>query len=359
MRAGRDHYQLLDALRGVAALAVVCGHLGDAWSHPAGQDYVLAVDFFFILSGFVIAHAYGDRLKQSLSMVGFWRARAVRLYPLLILGAGMGGIVLLLLNLGDAGYDLTKVATATLVAALALPGYFLPTQLAFPVNAPAWSLFFELIASFVYAAVAAVLTRNRLIVLLAVAALLLMLDTLHRGTIVSGWSKDELYGGLLRVFFGFTCGLVLYEVRPQWTLMPRWGWALMLVLAALLFSPITHMARGQLVIAILIMPAIVWIASAVENGGALGRVGGFLGALSYPIYILHYPVLETTTAWLRPLAASTPWGFLAILQVCVFVAVAWLALRLFDEPFRAWLGRRFRNGRSTVGGANKPHAPST
>ncbi|MEZ6031171.1 MAG: acyltransferase [Hyphomonadaceae bacterium] len=359
MRAGQNHYRLLDALRGVAALAVVCGHLGDAWGHPVGQDYVLAVDFFFILSGFVIAHAYRDKLASTMSAIEFWRVRAVRLYPLLVVGAIAGGISLLVTHAAQSGWSAGNILVTMILAAFALPSFLLPGAQAFPANGPAWSLLFELIANFLYAPLALFLTRKRLVALTLVAAGLLAFETIQRGTIESGWSKDHLVGGLFRVFFGFTCGLALYEFRPQWRIAARWGWLLMLALAALLFSPITHYAHGQLVIAMMFMPAIVWVGSAIETAGVGSRISAFLGALSYPLYILHKPVMEVTTAFFRSAAPDVDWKLIALFQVAIFVAVAWLGLRLFDEPVRARLGRWFKARRSRKMRDPDPHAPST
>ena len=226
MSKAPQHFVLLDAMRGVAALTVLWGHLADAWHHPGGQDYILAVDFFFILSGFVIAHAYQRKLTTDLSVFAFYRTRVIRLYPLLMVGAFIGGMSLLVIHADEPAWSVGNIVATTMLAALALPSFLLPTDAAFPANGPAWSLFFELIANFAYAPLARLLTRNRLVVLTALAAVLLAINTMQRGTIESGWSRHELVGGLIRVFFGFTCGLMLYHVRPAWKLGQRWGVAL-------------------------------------------------------------------------------------------------------------------------------------
>lgn len=343
MPKAQQHFVLLDAMRGVAALAVMWGHLGDAWSDPGGQDYILAVDFFFVLSGFVIAHAYQQKLATNLSVLAFYRTRVIRLYPLLMFGAFVGGMSLLIIHAGEPAWSPGRIAATTLLAALALPSFLLPTNAAFPANGPAWSLFFELVANFAYAPVARLLTRNRLVVLTIVGAMMLSIDTLHRGTIESGWSRDQLYGGFIRVFFGFTCGLTLYHVRPLWRISQRWGIALLLLLAAILLSPITHYGAGQLGLVVVVMPAIVWLGSAIEVAGVLEVWGSTLGAMSYPVYILHKPALEMSTRVLGRLAPGVDWHVWAVMQIGLFAALAWTGLRFLDEPVRAWLARRLKH----------------
>lgn len=343
----QHQFLLLDAMRGVAALAVVWGHLGDAWSNAGGQDYILAVDFFFVLSGFVIAHAYQNKLETGLPVLAFYRMRAIRLYPLLMVGAFVGGISLLVLHADEPAWSLGRIAATTLLAALALPSFLLPTNAAFPANGPAWSLFFELVANFAYAPVARLLTRNRLVLLTIIGAVMLAIDTMHRGTIESGWSRDQLYGGFVRVFFGFTCGLTLYHVRPLWKISQRWGVTFLLLLAAILFSPITHYGVGQLGLVVIIMPALVWLGSAIEVTGLLGVWGTTLGAMSYPVYILHKPVLELSTRVFGRLAPGVDWHVWAVIQIGMFAALAWAGLRFLDEPVRTWLTRRLRHSGSS------------
>jgi peptidoglycan/LPS O-acetylase OafA/YrhL len=345
MQAKAQRFLLLDAMRGVAAIAVVSGHVGDAWGHPIGQLYILAVDFFFILSGFVIAYAYQSKLASGMSSASFWRIRAIRLYPLLVVGAMIGAAVMFVFRSDEPGNDAWRIAGSAVFAMLALPTFlFNTTAMAFPLNGPAWSLFFELIANFVYAPLSRLLTRNRLIVLTLIAAALLAYDSLNRGTIESGWSKYDLLGGVFRVFFGFTCGLTLYQIRPKWKLKPIYGWALMALLAVVLYVPLNLRADGQLVIALAVMPAIVWAGSAIEMVGVGAEIGIFLGMLSYPLYILHKPMLEASTSILHKLdPAGTLIPLWIPLQFALFIGAAWVALKIIDEPVRAWLTRRLKS----------------
>jgi peptidoglycan/LPS O-acetylase OafA/YrhL len=96
---GKSHYVILDGLRGVASLMVVVFHLFEAWAggDPAKQIInhgYLAVDFFFLLSGFVVAYAYDDRLVAGMSQWDFFKRRLVRLQPMIILGGLIGAALL-------------------------------------------------------------------------------------------------------------------------------------------------------------------------------------------------------------------------------------------------------------------------
>lgn len=90
----KPHYELLDGLRGVAALLVMFYHIGEGFATSPMDQHVnhgyLAVDFFFILSGFVIGYAYDDRWKTSLTLKSFFRRRLIRLHPMVIMGAVLG-----------------------------------------------------------------------------------------------------------------------------------------------------------------------------------------------------------------------------------------------------------------------------
>ena len=82
----KPHYELLDGLRGVAALVVIWYHVFEGFAaSPVDQRFnhgYLAVDFFFILSGFVVGYAYDDRWKRrTLSFGGFIKRRLIRLHP--------------------------------------------------------------------------------------------------------------------------------------------------------------------------------------------------------------------------------------------------------------------------------------
>ncbi|MDE6040881.1 MAG: acyltransferase, partial [Muribaculaceae bacterium] len=162
--ASKPHYIILDALRGVAALVVVCYHFGEGFAtsvrDQAFNHGYLAVDLFFMLSGFVLGYAYDRRRWESMTTADFIRRRFIRLHPMLVFGVLLGVIAFLIQ--GSVKWDGSSVQTG-LVAADAvshslliptLPGWL--TEIrgngeAFPLNGPHWTLWFEYLGSFLFA----------------------------------------------------------------------------------------------------------------------------------------------------------------------------------------------------------------
>ena len=163
----KPHYELLDGLRGVAALLVVIYHIFEGLAfaeatNGAGAGLIttlnhghIAVDFFFILSGFVISYAYDDRWK-TMSMGGFFKRRLIRLHPMLVMGAIVGTITFFIG--GFEKWDGTVTPTSWVMIAMLLTMFMIPAVPGvpyevrgngemFPLNGPAWSLFFEYIGN--------------------------------------------------------------------------------------------------------------------------------------------------------------------------------------------------------------------
>ncbi|MGL5920106.1 MAG: acyltransferase family protein, partial [Bacteroidales bacterium] len=153
----KPHYLILDGLRGVAALMVIWYHIFEGYAtSPFDQKFnhgYLAVDFFFILSGFVIGYAYDDRWKK-ITTFDFFKRRLIRLQPMIILGAVFGAISFCIQ--GSVQWDGTKISTSMVMLATLLSMFLIPVAPGagaevrgngemFPLNGPSWSLFFEYI----------------------------------------------------------------------------------------------------------------------------------------------------------------------------------------------------------------------
>lgn len=227
----KPHYPILDGLRGVAALLVVAFHLFEAHA-TSHQDQLinhgyLAVDFFFLLSGFVIGYAYDDRWPK-MTLGNFFQRRLVRLQPMVVMGMVVGGLLYYFQAtpvLPLAGHaPVWQVLALVLLGSLMVPvppsfdvrGW----QETYPLNGPGWSLMFEYIANVLYAVIVRRFSRLALGVLVALsaAALLHLLLTRPEGDIVGGWSLEplQLRIGFTRVMFPFFGGLLLFRmVRPS------------------------------------------------------------------------------------------------------------------------------------------------
>ena len=239
--AETSRFLLLDGLRGVAALAVVFDHVPpNAIGDLIPQRY-LAVDFFFVLSGFVLAHAYGPRLAASWPPLSFMRVRLIRLYPLYLAGSLIGFSVAALGAIRGWGGDLSEV----LVTA-AFGVFFLPTLLnmnsigvLYPLNGPAWSLFFELVANFFYALIARFLSGRMLALILSVSAVLLSIALFNHADVRGpGWQWSHFDAGLARVVFDFFVGVAIDRLWSSVGIPALPWWAAVMAFFAIIAFPV-------------------------------------------------------------------------------------------------------------------------
>lgn len=335
-------YVTLDGLRGVAALSVVVLHchryIGDmTWSSAA-----LAVDLFFVLSGFVLACAYEHRLPEGAGT--FLKARFIRLYPLYLVGTFLGVIeALLILYTGKGSVDWTWVKFWTSlpfsVAMLPSPGKGL-----FPFDGVMWSVFFELFVNILWALFWKPLRSTRtLIIVVAVSAVGLAASTAYWHTITGlGTSWPTFVGGVFRVCYSFFLGVLFFRFHKQWTLPKLAPVLLLFGLPAILFLPLP--VYLELLVAIVILPCFVLLGSKVEPRGLLETMSRKLGLASYAIYAVHKRLYLLSYAFVLQvlnidLQLFAPW--IGILFILLLVPACLLLNRVVDEPVRKWLARRF------------------
>lgn len=367
----KPHYALLDGLRGVAALLVVWYHVFEGYQFGSGAAIIkemnhgyLAVDFFFILSGFVIGYAYDDRWGKSLGMTGFLKRRLIRLHPMVVMGAVIG-LVMFILQ-GAVTWDGTRTTTSAMMIALlcamlmipAVPGCSYEVRgngEMYPLNGPAWSLFFEYIGNILYALFLRRLSTRNLGILAAVLSVALawftITDPSGYGMFGVGWTLDGLnfVGGLLRMLCPFTIGMFLSRIfKPIAVKGAFWDCSVLLIL--LLHVPYiegndTLCLNGifEAACIIFVFPLIVWVgASGMTTDRFSTRVCNFLGDISFPLYIVHYPFMYYFYAWLidkKLFTLGETWPE-ALITCAVSIVVAWLCLRFYDIPVRKWLAKR-------------------
>ncbi|MEO6499770.1 MAG: acyltransferase, partial [Mucilaginibacter sp.] len=189
----KQHFDILDGLRGVAALAVVTFHFMEMVYFDYSKNFIahgfLAVDFFFCLSGFVIGYAYDDRIAK-MGVWEFFKSRLIRLHPLVVLGTVLGLLTFLFDPFSTyAGlYSTGKIALMFIASIFLIP---FPTMSErgfnlFTFNAPAWSLFWEYVANVFYAFILYRVSRNWLLLLTILSAMLLCFVTYRAGNIMGG-----------------------------------------------------------------------------------------------------------------------------------------------------------------------------
>ncbi|MFT3844336.1 MAG: acyltransferase [Lacibacter sp.] len=216
----KAHYKVLDGLRGVAAISVVVFHFMEFAVPDYNNSFIahgyLAVDFFFCLSGFVIAYAYGSRMKD-LGVLQFFKLRLIRLQPLVFVGAVLG----LLTFLFDPFHNLfaangpVKTMLMFLSAGLMIPYPSIPERYynLFYINPPTWSLFWEYIANIFYAVLLWKMNIHLHRILTVLAALLLFYTAFYYNNLSIGWGADNYAGGGARVLFSFLAGMLLFLFR--------------------------------------------------------------------------------------------------------------------------------------------------
>ena len=372
----KPHYQLLDGLRGVAAILVVFYHIFEGFAfaeltNGAGDGLIttlnhghIAVDFFFILSGFVISYAYDDRWAK-MSTWQFFKRRLVRLHPMLVMGALIG--VLAFAFVGFEKWDGTTAPTGWVMLAMLLTMFMIPAVPGvpyevrgngemFPLNGPAWSLFFEYIGNVLYALVIRRLSTKILTILAVV------LGCLHAWFFVGnvsgydmvgvGWTIDDVnfWGGLVRMLFPFTVGMLLARTfKPHKVKGAFWICSVILVaLFAMPYIPsdgkVSLNSLYEVVCIAVIFPAVVWLGACGMCGNVAAKASSLLGDISYPLYIVHYPVMYIFYAWLIEKKYYTLQSCpgVAVLVVMSSILLALLCLKLYDEPVRRWLTRKMQ-----------------
>ena len=365
----KPHYALLDGLRGVAAMLVVWYHVFEGFQFAGNKpviDFInhgyLTVDFFFMLSGFVIGYAYDDRWGKSLTMSGFFRRRLIRLHPMVMLGALIGAISFLLTSMErwDGTHSTLLLTLIALVCSWlmipALPGMQRDVRgngEMFPLNGPCWSLFFEYIGNILYAIIIRRLSTRALAWLTALLCCALtwfaVTNQSGYGSIGVGWTVDttNLLGGTLRMLCPFTIGMLMSRVFKPIKNVRGTFWICTIILLVLFHVPFidggTPMSLNgifEVACIICIFPIIVWLgASGTTTDNTSRRICRFLGDISFPLYIVHYPLMYAFYMWLmktRLYTFSETWP-IAISTMACSVCIAWLSLRFYDEPVRKWL----------------------
>ena len=365
----KPHYALLDGLRGVAALLVVWYHVFEGFQFAGNKpviDFInhgyLAVDFFFILSGFVVGYAYDSRWGKTLTLGGFFRRRLIRLQPMVIMGAVIGAVSFLLSGMErwdgtHATLWLTFLAFVCGCLMLpALPG--MPREVRgngemFPLNGPCWSLFFEYVGNIVYALFIRRLSTRLLAVLSFALCCALtwfaVTDQSGYGSIGVGWTVDRtnILGGMLRMLCPFTMGVLMSRLFKPLRQARGAFWTSAALLLIIFHVPYIYsdgalslngMFEAACIIAV--FPLVVWYAASGKTTDiASTRICRFLSDISYPLYIVHYPLMYAFYMWLiktRQYTLHETWPA-ALAAVTASIILAWLCLKLYDMPVRKWL----------------------
>ena len=374
----KPRYDILDGLRGVAALMVLLYHVfNDAksffvWPAPVNEFYhgFLGVDFFFILSGFVMGYAYDERWLtpsqpprgEAMTFWGFVKRRLIRLHPMVVMGVLIGVVAFIIP--GCTKWDGSAVPVETLMWATLLALFLIPAPSgmdvrgnteAFPLNGPHWSLFFEYIGSLLYGLLLHRLSTKWLRVWVACGIVSLATYALFQkdGGVAYGWSSEpmNLLGGALRMLYAYPMGLLMARMFRKRKPEPLHGpvflfccLALVVLLGFPLFGGKDTETIFQLICIFSFFPGIIWIGARGVVQGRQQQAVSFLGRLSYPLYAVHFPLIYLYITWVgkdgHPYEGySQPW-LVALITIGASVLVATLCLLFYDEPIRRKLSRK-------------------
>ncbi|EAY04001.1 Acyltransferase family protein [Trichomonas vaginalis G3] len=375
--ASKPRYEILDGLRGVAAILVVLFHTLETYNTSPVDQIInhgyLAVDFFYILSGFVIGYAYDDRWDR-MTIWGFFKRRLVRLHPMVIMGTCIG---FCLIFFGNDGFPMIGTTPAwKFWLAFLMCLFMIPCPVSLdlrgwgetnPFDGPCWSLTYEYLANIIYAFFFRFLPKWALMALLVPSAFFILDITLNlnvfkaltddrneaKYTVIGGWmiTGEQIYIAMARLLYPFICGLVLY--RTGLKLKVKHGFVVCSLMLTVLFcipylGKTNNIADGvySAITILIFFPIIIMLgvgSSQNNHEGMISKICTFLGDFSYPLYITHYPVMYMQMGWVWTHRKAPLNNHLALnLGVLVYCfANAYFTWKIYDIPVRNWLTRRF------------------
>lgn len=354
----KQHLEVLDGLRGTAAISVLVFHFQELSLGLTEPDALwmrrayLAVDFFFCLSGYVIGYAYDDR-RDRIGIVGFFRVRLIRLHPMVVMGLllGVASYVFDPFNSGVSKFPWLqsqhvpwwKLTLCTVGGLLMIPTWSLPNRFGsyFSLNAPSWSLFWEYLANIVFATVLWRLKRNGLVLVVALAAIAVGISAYTADTLSLGFAWGQMSYALARTAFSFCIGLLLFRFGA--TIRTSFGYVSLSILMIVLFIiPVDRLNwLFELIVVLVVFPLIVAIGAGAKTSGLIGKICSYAGRISYPVYAVHYAfiMIFANYHWTRGINAKVlPW-IIALLTALV-ILISYGICVLYDEPIRRWLGRK-------------------
>jgi peptidoglycan/LPS O-acetylase OafA/YrhL len=345
----KQHFQILDGLRGIAAVAVVIYHFMEIAITDYSKNFMangfLAVDFFFCLSGFVIGYAYDDRIEK-IGLWQFFKLRLIRLHPLVVLGSILG----LLAYLFDpfvspsATYGFGKIFLIFLSSILLIPYPAMPERIfnLFSFNAPSWSLFWEYVANIAFAIGLFRIKKSILTILTMISAFGIIYINYRSGNLMGGWGGPNFWDGFVRLCYSFFAGLLIY--RSNWIIKNNLGFIGISILLTMAF--VMPYGKWNLItesLAVLIyFPLIVALGAGATLSNSLKKLCDFSGKISYPLYMSHYWALWMFANYLTKNKPDAIEKYSVVaLGTLLLVGFSYLVSIFFDIPLRKYLGKLF------------------
>lgn len=342
----KQHFDILDGLRGIAALSVVVFHFTEFIYPNSSENFIghgfLAVDFFFCLSGFVIGYAYDDRIGK-MGVLEFFKSRVIRLHPLVILGSVLGLLGFLFDPFGGHPallYTTGRLVLIFLSSVLLIPFPVMPERYfnLFSFNAPSWSLFWEYVANIFYAFVLYKISRRYLLLLTILSAAALCFVGYRAGALLGGWDGSSFWDGGARIAFSFMAGLLVY--RSNWIIKTKLGFLALSVLLVFAFI-MPHFKwnwLAELMVVLIYFPLLVALGAGATLTEGVKKFCVFSGKISYPLYMIHYAgIWIFGNYYTSHKPGTTQLVFIVIAGVFILVGISYLAMVIYDMPIRKYL----------------------
>jgi peptidoglycan/LPS O-acetylase OafA/YrhL len=358
----RLRYATLDGLRGVAAFMVVINHITTMRDAPRLTPHgYLSVDFFFMLSGFIIATIYEKKLTAGLRFFDFIQHRLIRLYPIALFGLLLGCLKFVLQKSvhpdGSGSNDLIVFLNLVLI-----PNW--SDQFwgeLFPADIPIWSLFLEIIVNIIwYLLLASLRFRTPHLVATVVIAgviLLYFATTVPDGISELGPYAKHPLGAAARTAFPFFLGALLSRSHLSLT---RFAYFSRPPLLVGMLVVVTGMQIGGTIWDLL---SVYFFLPLILVGGIAGGmesrapIRDFMGAISYPLYAVHFPIFLLLSGFRHAILPTLGFWPTAGFAILGSVLAASLLERYYERPVRAYLSSLLpKRDLSTVGATTDARA---
>ncbi|WP_240006968.1 acyltransferase family protein [Pseudaquidulcibacter saccharophilus] len=341
MHKENQRFILLDGIRGFAAIFVVFFHLYKAEppliKHEIHYAY-LAVDLFFVLSGFVLTHTYWVQGIAKYNFKEFLIRRIIRLYPLFFLGTIFASAVEIyhLFTLKDVYFG--KLINALLNLFFIPSLYKHQADSSLFINFAAWSLFYELLVNIFFAAFLVFIKNTKLLALLIlISGAAYTTLSYYLGIEGGGFLFGTWYMGILRTLYSFGLGVLFHrlELHKKISLPPIIGIIIIALLSVIFLMPEVSVTF-RLFMQMLCIPILVMFAVCTSTYKKLDKTFDFLGITSYALYILHAPIVGFYGEILNKYNIQ-PTYLLACLFVFSLIILCVILDKYYDIPVRRYL----------------------
>jgi peptidoglycan/LPS O-acetylase OafA/YrhL len=285
----------LDGLRGIAAISVVLYHVHNLFGLTLGFERAyLFVDVFFILSGFVLTRAWADDFTRGVDDREILKARIRRLWPTMAIASLLGAAIHLLLG------DIQNVWPLLLLALLLIPSIGQNGTI-YPLNGPQWSIFWELAANLVHVRWLRRLSSCSLRIFAWAIGLCTCGTIVFCGANTAGPNGDLWWFAAARVGWSYSIGMLFASTEwnaGRWPVLSWWHALTFFMIGIMVLPhlPISTTA-GDILFTIFLSPGLFGLLLASRPPVRSSRRLSQLGALSFPLYAVHLPLLTLFAAF--------------------------------------------------------------